>query len=29
MRVLAGGDHMFARDRAAEIAQWVTAHLHT
>lgn len=27
MRVLAGGDHMFARDRAAEIVAWVTAHL--
>ncbi|MFY0582544.1 alpha/beta fold hydrolase [Cystobacter fuscus] len=29
MRVLAGGDHMFARDRAAEIVAWVTAHLQT
>jgi pimeloyl-ACP methyl ester carboxylesterase len=29
MQVLAGGDHMFARDRAAEIAAWVAAHLHT
>lgn len=28
LRVLAGGDHMFARDRAAEIATWVVAHLH-
>jgi pimeloyl-ACP methyl ester carboxylesterase len=27
LQVLAGGDHMFARDRAAEIATWVVAHL--
>jgi pimeloyl-ACP methyl ester carboxylesterase len=27
LRVLAGGDHMFARDRAAEIAPWVMEHL--
>ncbi|WP_257448994.1 alpha/beta fold hydrolase [Archangium lipolyticum] len=27
LRVLAGGDHMFARDRAAEISPWVAAHL--
>lgn len=27
LRVLAGGDHMFARDRAAELAPWVVAHL--
>lgn len=27
LRVLAGGDHMFARDRAAEIAPWIMAHL--
>lgn len=29
LRVLAGGDHAFARDRAAEIAPWVAEHLHT
>ncbi|XXF80023.1 alpha/beta fold hydrolase [Myxococcaceae bacterium GXIMD 01537] len=27
LRVLAGGDHPFARDRAAEIAPWVMEHL--
>jgi pimeloyl-ACP methyl ester carboxylesterase len=27
LQVLAGGDHMFARDRAAEIATWVVEHL--
>lgn len=27
LRVLAGGDHMFARDRAAEIAPWIMAHI--
>lgn len=27
LRVLAGGDHMFARDRAAEISTWVEEHL--
>lgn len=27
LRVLAGGDHMFARDRAAELVPWVLEHL--
>ncbi|QRK11378.1 alpha/beta fold hydrolase [Archangium violaceum] len=27
LRVLAGGDHMFARERADEIVTWVTEHL--
>ncbi|PTL79868.1 alpha/beta fold hydrolase [Vitiosangium sp. GDMCC 1.1324] len=27
LRVLAGGDHAFSRDRAAEIAPWVAEHL--
>ncbi|MCY1076103.1 alpha/beta fold hydrolase [Archangium lansingense] len=29
LQVLAGGDHAFARDRAAESAPWVMAHLHS
>ena len=29
LRVLAGGDHMFARDRAGEIAPWIAEHLLT
>ncbi|WNG41424.1 alpha/beta fold hydrolase [Archangium violaceum] len=29
LQVLAGGDHMFARDRADEIVTWVAEHLRT
>ncbi|WP_047862859.1 alpha/beta fold hydrolase [Archangium gephyra] len=29
LRVLTGGDHMFARDRAGEIAPWIAEHLLT